>query len=66
KSRKIVIFNKSDTADRISKAKEIAENISKSLNIERVLITSMTGNDPVMAVIEPGANKWNFFRQQQN
>ncbi|MDA3939367.1 MAG: selenium cofactor biosynthesis protein YqeC [Spirochaetia bacterium] len=45
KSRKIVIFNKSDTAYRITKAKEIVENISESLNIERVLITSMTGND---------------------
>ena len=52
KSRKIVIFNKSDTTYRISKAKEIAENISESLKIERILITSMTGNDPVMAVIE--------------
>lgn len=51
KSRKIVIFNKSDTTDRISKAEEIAGNISESLNIERILITSMTGNDPVMAVI---------------
>ncbi len=66
KSRKIVIFNKSDTADRILKAREIAKGISGSLDIERILITSMTGNDPVMAVIEPGANKWNFFRQQQN
>ncbi len=65
-SRKIVIFNKSDTPYRITKAREIAENISESSGIERVLITSMTGNDPVMAVIEPGANKWNFFRQQQN
>ncbi|MCK5154635.1 MAG: putative selenium-dependent hydroxylase accessory protein YqeC [Spirochaetales bacterium] len=52
KSRKIVIFNKSDTAYRILEAKKIAENISESLNIERILITSMTGNDPVMAVIE--------------
>lgn len=51
KSRKIVIFNKSDTSDRISKAKEIAENISGFLDIDRILITSMTGNDPVMAVI---------------
>ena len=51
KSRKIVIFNKSDTTDRISKAKIIAEKISESLNIERIIITSMTGNDPVMAVI---------------
>ncbi len=51
KSRKIVIFNKSDTTDRILKAKEIAGIISESLNIERILITSMTGNDPVMAVI---------------
>lgn len=45
KSRKIVIFNKSDTAYRILKAKEIAENISESLDIERILITTMTGND---------------------
>lgn len=52
KSRKIVIFNKSDTIYRISKAKDIAENISESLGIDRILITSMTGNDPVMAVIE--------------
>jgi probable selenium-dependent hydroxylase accessory protein YqeC len=51
KSRKIVIFNKSDTKYRISEAKEIAENISESAAIERILITSMTGNDPVMAVI---------------
>jgi len=52
KSRKIVIFNKSDTNYRISKAEKIAEDIPESLNIERILITSMTGNTPVMAVIE--------------
>lgn len=52
KSRKIVIFNKSDTEHRIVKAKEIADNISESTNIERILITSMTGNDPIMAVIK--------------
>ena len=52
KSRKIVIFNKSDTEYRILKATEIAESISKYTGIERILITSMTGNDPVMAVIE--------------
>lgn len=51
-SRKIVIFNKSDTVNRISQAKEITGNILESLHIERVLITSMTGNDPVKAVIE--------------
>ena len=45
KCRKIVIFNKSETLNRISKAKEIAGNISESLNIERILISSMTGND---------------------
>ncbi len=55
KSRKIVIFNKSETLNRMSKAKEIAGNISESLNIERILITSMTGNDPVMAVMVSGA-----------
>ncbi|MCK5674436.1 MAG: putative selenium-dependent hydroxylase accessory protein YqeC, partial [Spirochaetales bacterium] len=78
KSKKIVIFNKSETLNRMSKAKEIADKISESLNIERILITSMTGNDPVMAVISlvgtssllgyatKGANQWNFFRQQQN
>ena len=52
KSRKIVIFNKSDTKYRILKATEIAEGISKYIGIERFLITSMTGNDPVMAVIK--------------
>lgn len=52
KSRKIVIFNKSDTEYRILKATEIAEGISKYTGIERFLITSMTGNDPVMAVIK--------------
>lgn len=51
KSRKIVIFNKSDTTDRILKAKKIADHISESLNIEKILITSMTGNVPVMTVI---------------
>jgi probable selenium-dependent hydroxylase accessory protein YqeC len=52
KSRKIVIFNKSDTEYRILKATEIAEGIPKYTGIERFLITSMTGNDPVMAVIK--------------
>lgn len=51
-TRKIVIFNKSDTEYRILKATEIAGCISKYTGIERILITSMTGNDPVMAVIE--------------
>ncbi|MCK5199524.1 MAG: putative selenium-dependent hydroxylase accessory protein YqeC [Spirochaetales bacterium] len=50
-TRKIVIFNKSDTEHRISKAREIAESISEFTGIERILITSMIGNDPVMAVI---------------
>jgi len=50
-SRKIVIFNKSDTTHRISKATEIAVSISGSTGIERILITSMTGNDPVISVI---------------
>lgn len=53
KSRKIVIFNKSDTEDRIIKATEIAESLSIFPGIEKILITSMTGNDPVMAVIKP-------------
>lgn len=50
-SRKIVIFNKCDTSLLFSKAEEIAKDISESTGIERILITSMTGNDPVMAVI---------------
>ena len=51
KSRKIVILNKSDTSELILKAKNIAEDIQKYPNIERILITSMTENDPVKAVI---------------
>ncbi len=51
-SRKIVIFNKSETLSRFQAAKEIAGNISESIGIERILITSMTGNDPVMTVIK--------------
>ena len=50
-SRKIVIFNKCDTSFLVNKGKEIAENISKHTGIERILLTSMTGNDPVMAVM---------------
>ncbi len=45
KSRKIVIFNKSETLSRISAAKEIAGYISESIGIDRILITSMTEND---------------------
>ncbi len=50
-SRKIVIFNKCDTEELILKAKNISEDILESIKIERILITSMTGNDPVKAVI---------------
>jgi probable selenium-dependent hydroxylase accessory protein YqeC len=49
--RNIVIFNKSDTAERIKSAKKISDSILESSGIDRILITSMTGNDPVMAVI---------------
>jgi len=51
KSRKIVILNKSDTSELILKAKNVAGNISGCTNIERIIITSMTVHNPVIAVI---------------